>query len=50
MTEHAFLMAVGVVWRKEGVQNTDKLLDEAEKKMYEEKNAYYRDSGIDRRK
>lgn len=50
MTEHAFLMAVGVVWRKEGVQNTDKLLDEAEKKMYEEKNAYYRNSGIDRRK
>lgn len=41
--------AVGTCWR-EGAQNIDEMMSEAEKKMYEEKRLYYQNHGIDRRK
>ena len=43
-------MAVGAVWQKDGKINLDKLLTESEKLMYEDKAAYYKKFGIDRRK
>ncbi len=43
-------MAVGAVWQKEGKKNIDRLLFESEKLMYEDKSAYYKATGIDRRR
>ncbi len=48
--ENSITMAVGAVWQKEGKKNIDKLLFESEKLMYEDKSAYYQESGIDRRR
>ncbi len=43
-------MAVGAVWESEAGDDIDKVLVRAEALMYEDKAAYYRTSGIDRRK
>ncbi len=50
MRENAVTMAVGAVWQKEGKKNIDSLLAESEKLMYEDKAAYYKTAGIDRRR
>ncbi len=47
--ENSIAMAVGAVWQKEGKKNIDRLLSESEKLMYEDKSAYYKATGIDRR-
>ena len=43
-------MSVGAVWEKNMDKDIDKLLGAAEKLMYEDKAAYYRKMGIDRRR
>lgn len=43
-------MAVGAVWQKSGKADIDILLSEAEKLMYQDKAAYYKYSGLERRK
>lgn len=48
--ENSITMAFGAVWQKEGKKNIDKLLFESEKLMYEDKSAYYKEAGIDRRR
>ena len=48
--DHKVIMAVGAVWRETAEGNMDKLLSEAEKLMYEDKSAYYKQAGIDRRR
>ncbi len=48
--ENLVNMAVGAVWQKEGKKNIDRLLLESEKLMYEDKSAYYKTAGIDRRR
>ena len=50
MKENSVNMAVGAVWQKDGKKNIDRLLSESEKLMYEDKSAYYRAAGIDRRR
>ncbi len=49
MQENSITMAVGAAWQKEGKKNIDRLLTESEKLMYEDKSAYYKAAGIDRR-
>jgi diguanylate cyclase (GGDEF)-like protein len=44
------LMAVGYVWKPDSTADMDKLLAEADQRMYDDKRAYYRKNGIDRRK
>ena len=48
--EHSVAMAVGAVWEKNSDTNMDRLLVEAEKRMYQDKAEYYKKSGIDRRR
>lgn len=50
MQENTVTMAVGAVWQKDGRKNMDKLLSESEKLMYEDKAAYYKAAGIERRR
>ena len=50
MSENDVVMAVGGIWNKDILVHMDKLLTEAERLMYEDKDKYYRTSGIDRRK
>lgn len=53
MQEHSVTMAVGAVWKKiedNADLEFDYLLTEAEKLMYEDKDAYYKAAGIERRK
>jgi hypothetical protein len=40
---------VGCAWRPNGRINFDKLLTEADQRMYADKRAYYERTGIDRR-
>ncbi len=49
MQENSVTMAVGAVRQKEGKKNIDRLLYDSEKLMYEDKSAYYKAAGIDRR-
>jgi diguanylate cyclase (GGDEF)-like protein len=42
-------IAVGCAWRPNGRINFDKLLTEADQRMYADKRAYYERTGIDRR-
>jgi diguanylate cyclase (GGDEF)-like protein len=44
-TEHAVVIAVGYVWRPDGTENMDRLLAEADRKMYEDKRQYYMENG-----
>lgn len=41
MKEKKALMAIGCVWRPDGSEDMDKLLAEADDRMYEDKRAYY---------
>ncbi|MBO5056290.1 MAG: sensor domain-containing diguanylate cyclase [Lachnospiraceae bacterium] len=41
MQENSALMALGCVWRSESIEDMDKLLSEADNKMYENKRRYY---------
>lgn len=50
MPENDVNMAVGAVWQKECTASIDSLLSESEKRMYEDKAAYYKASGLDRRR
>ena len=49
MQEHSVTIAVGAVWEKDCKSGIDKLLSEADKRMYEDKKAYYNHAGVDRR-
>lgn len=49
MKTHGVTMAVGTVWKKDEKIDIDRLMMESEKKMYEDKAAYYASSGVDRR-
>jgi diguanylate cyclase (GGDEF)-like protein len=49
MEHHEVVMAVGCAWRPDGRINIDKLLTEADQRMYADKRAYYEKTGIDRR-
>lgn len=50
MEESGVKIAIGVVWKPEGTAGMDALLTESEQRMYEDKFAYYRAMGIDRRR
>lgn len=41
MKEHSAMMAIGSVWRPDSMENMDKLLAEADDRMYEDKRRYY---------
>lgn len=49
LPKYEVTMAVGMIWQREGIILLDKLLNEAEKLMYEDKADYYKNAGIDRR-
>lgn len=49
LKDNSVVMAIGAI-RKEFCSNTDEIINEAESLMYEDKAAYYRFSGVDRRK
>jgi hypothetical protein len=40
---------VGVIWQDRADTHLDELLQEAEKRMYEDKAEYYKKTGIERR-
>lgn len=50
MKENSVEIAIGVVWKPDGTAGIDTLLKESEQQMYEEKTAYYRATGICRRR
>ena len=43
-------MALGSMWEKDGSSGVERLITEAEKKMYQDKAAYYHKFGVDRRR
>lgn len=49
MQAHAVTIAVGAVWEKDFSTGIDQLLSEADKRMYEDKRAYYEHAEADRR-
>lgn len=49
MAEQEVVMAVGVVWQKSFLGGLDGILQESEQKMYEEKAAYYKKTGLKKR-
>lgn len=48
--EKSVVIATGAVWSRNGTSDVHKIISDAEKLMYEDKSAYYKKSGIDRRK
>ena len=42
-------MAIGYIWKTNASANLDELMTEAEMWMYKDKEAYYKQTGIDRR-
>ena len=50
MPEFSVNMAVGAEWKSDTTAGINAVLATAEKRMYEDKSAYYRKSGIDRRR
>ena len=50
MLVQAVNLALGTVWQKDGRAGIDRMLTEAEKLMYQDKTAYYKRAGMDRRK
>lgn len=50
LKESSVVMAVGKVWAENSREGINPMINRAEKLMYEDKAAYYRQSGIDRRK
>lgn len=49
LQEKSVHMAIGSIWRKDSFSGVDKLIGEAEKRMYKDKAAYYKKYGVDRR-
>ena len=49
MPEYSVNMALGTAWQKSVASDFDRLLSESERRMYEDKAAYYKSVGIDRR-
>lgn len=49
LQEKSIHMAVGSVWEKNSLNGVEKLITEAEKRMYNDKAAYYKQCGVDRR-
>ena len=49
MKQKDVVMAVGTVWQEDWKLGLDILLTESESRMYEEKAAYYKNTGIDQR-
>lgn len=49
MPDYDVVMAVGSIWQEDFHNDLDSLLRISEKKMYEDKDAYYKRTGIDRR-
>ncbi|MCM1096881.1 MAG: diguanylate cyclase [Ruminococcus flavefaciens] len=50
LRESSVVMAVGKVWAENSREGINPMINRAEKLMYEDKAAYYRQSGIDRRR
>lgn len=50
MKEHSVIIAIGTVWEKDAREGIDSLLTRAEALMYKDKAAYYKASGLDRRR
>lgn len=50
MKEHSVIIAIGTVWEENIEEGLDSLLTRAEALMYKDKAAYYKTSGLDRRK
>lgn len=50
LKESSVIMAVGKVWAEDSREGINHMINRAEKLMYEDKSAYYRQSGIDRRR
>lgn len=48
--ENSVVLAIGAVWEGNFQNNLQKIMDEAERLMYQEKSEYYRMTGIDRRR
>lgn len=48
--ENNVVLAIGAVWSKTTDENIDTILSKSEHLMYEDKRAYYRQNGIDRRR
>lgn len=44
------MMALGCIWYPDGRRDLDKLMAEADNKMYEDKRAYYAMGKFDRRR
>lgn len=49
MPDYNIVMAVGSIWQEDFHNDLDSLLRISEKKMYEDKDAYYKKTGIERR-
>ena len=49
LQDKSIYMAIGCIWEKETSNNVEKLITEAEKRMYKDKAAYYQKFGVDRR-
>ena len=49
LQEKSVHMAVGSIWKKDSFNGVEKLITEAEKRMYKDKAAYYTKYGVDRR-
>ena len=50
LQENSVILAIGATWREQTGGNIDPLLTEAEELMYRDKSAYYKASGLDRRR
>ena len=50
MKDYSVNLAIGMVWKGVIGDNLEKTIIEAEKRMYEDKEEYYKKSGIERRK
>lgn len=48
--ENSVVLAIGAAWEGNFQNNLQKIIDEAERLMYQEKSEYYRTIGIDRRR
>lgn len=50
LRENSIEMAIGAAWKKESLPDIDRMMAEAEQRMYVDKAEYYQRSGIDRRR
>lgn len=49
LQDKSIYMAIGCIWEKDALRGVEKLIVEAEKRMYKDKAAYYKKYGLDRR-